>query len=255
MKNLNFIILAAGKGVRMKSDIAKVLHPLCGKPLIKHVIDSVISLRNEKRIIIVVGYQADEVKSYLTNEYRELYSKDTLAFALQEQLNGSGHAVKCALPVLRNQEDDTVIMYGDTPLIRAKTIEKLIMEQEKNRNDMTVLTARIENPLGYGRIIYGKDGNISSIKEQLDLSEEEKKIDEINVGVYCVRTGLLFKYIGEIEENRLKKEYYLTDLVKIMADKGMRIGPVQVTDNIEITGINSIETLKETEKRLLCKKN
>jgi len=247
MNNLDVIVLAAGKGVRMKSDIPKVLHLLCGKPMIEHVIETILNL-NPNRIYLVVGYQSDKIKEFVNEKFISKLNK--IEFVTQEQQLGSGHAVRCVTSYIKDTDGDILIMYGDTPLITNKTLDKLITTHKKNNNDLTLLTARVNNPFGYGRIITDEKANVVEIKEELDLSDIEKEIKEINVGVYCIRKELIIKNIDKIKINERKNEYYFTDIVKILYQQNKKIKVVLTDNNDEIIGINTKDEIIHAEKLL-----
>ena len=202
--NIDFIILAAGKGTRMGGDSPKVLASLAGKPMIQHLIDTVDSFPKSKTSIIV-GYKSKEVESGVA-------SSKKISFINQKKQLGTAHAVKQAFPALR-KNSISVVLYGDAPLITKSTLNKLIKPALKG--NLSVLTFMKEDPTGYGRIIRGSRNSIQKITEHKDASSVEREIKEVNSGVLAIKTDLLLKYIPKIKNNNAAKEYYLTDLVEI----------------------------------------
>lgn len=222
------IIIAAGKGTRMKSKHSKLIQKIYDKELIKRVRDLAVKI-GSKQIITVVGHMREEIKAVLG---------DSVDYAIQEELLGTGHAVMQAVPFLEGKEGKVVILYGDVPIIRPETIEKLIEKSIDSKEAATVLTAVYENPTGYGRIIRDKGGSIKTIREEKDATEEERQINEINAGIYCFDIDALLEALKEIKPNNIQKEYYLTDAIEIISNKGLRTGAFTVEDNTEILGVN-----------------
>lgn len=232
MKNAEFraVILAAGKGIRMKSDLPKVLHEIKGKPLLSYVLDTAKSAGAEK-IIVIVGHQAQKV--------RERFADCECVFVKQEPQLGTGHAVLQAKKELNDYNSLTVILCGDVPLLKPETVNNLIKEHVKTDSCLTVLTTIVPDAHGYGRIVKDKKGDIEKIVEQLDATEDEKNIKEINTGIYCVNTPFLLSALEKIENKNNKQEYYLTDIVEI-ARRERRKAHACVTENyIEVMGINT----------------
>ncbi len=219
------IVLAAGKGTRMKSSKNKVMHEVLGKPMIGHVVGRLEKL-DVDNIVVVVGHQAEEIESYL---------QQRVTYALQDPQLGTGHAVMQAKS-LSEVGGQTLILYGDCPLVQAETMNQLY---ESNQGKaLTVLTAILEDPAHYGRIIRDHKGKFVRIVEYKDCNEEQRKIKEINTGIYCVDNQLLFKHISEISNNNAQKEYYITDLVEIFHHNGYDIQGLPVSDVNEVMGIN-----------------
>ena len=232
------IILAAGMGTRMKSKIPKVLHTVCGKPLSKWVIDASKAAGADK-VCAVVGHKAETVKEVLG---------DVCEFALQAEQKGTGHAVMQAIDVIKNSKGEVVILNGDTPLITAETINKAIEYHKNNDNQATVITAILDDATGYGRIVRDNDGSVLKIVEQKDASEEEKKINEVNSGMYVFDAQSLVYALDKITPNNAQGEYYLTDTLEILLSAGKKIGGYAISDNDEIRGINDRVQLNEAEK-------
>lgn len=232
------VILAAGMGTRMKSKMPKVLHKVCGKPLSKWVIDASKAAGADK-ICAVVGHKAETVKEVLG---------DVCEFALQAEQKGTGHAVMQAIDVIKNSKGEVVILNGDTPLITAETINKAIEYHKNNGNQATVITAILDDATGYGRIVRDNDGSVLKIVEQKDASEEEKKINEVNSGMYVFDAQSLVYALDKITPNNAQGEYYLTDTLEILLSAGKKIGGYAISDNDEIRGINDRVQLNEAEK-------
>ena len=223
------IILAAGKGTRMKSNLPKVLHPVCGRPMFSYPLAEA-KKAGAKEIVGVIGHGAEAVRASLKGE--------ELRFVIQEQQLGTGHAVKIAEDAITDKDIPIVILCGDAPLIRSSTIAALVKSHEENGNSVTVLTADMSEPAGYGRIV--KDGSeIRKIVEEKDASEAEKSITEVNSGVYCVDGRFLFDALKEVGSDNAQGEYYLTDIIGIGRDSGLKVGWSKLTDGDEIMGINS----------------
>lgn len=232
------VILAAGMGTRMKSKMPKVLHTVCGKPLSKWVIDASKAAGADK-VCAVVGHKAETVKEVLG---------DVCEFALQTEQKGTGHAVMQAIDVIKNSKGEVVILNGDTPLITAETINKAIEYHKNNDNQATVITAILDDATGYGRIVRDNDGSVLKIVEQKDASEEEKKINEVNSGMYVFDAQSLVYALDKITPNNAQGEYYLTDTLEILLSAGKKIGGYAISDNDEIRGINDRVQLNEAEK-------
>ena len=232
------VILAAGMGTRMKSKMPKVLHKVCGKPLSKWVIDASKAAGADK-VCAVVGRKAETVKEVLG---------DVCKFALQAEQKGTGHAVMQAIDVIKNSKGEVVILNGDTPLITAETINKAIEYHKNNGNQATVITAILDDATGYGRIVRDNDGSVLKIVEQKDASKEEKKINEVNSGMYVFDAQSLVYALDKITPNNAQGEYYLTDTLEILLSAGKKIGGYAISDNDEIRGINDRVQLNEAEK-------
>ena len=232
---LSIIILAAGKGTRMKSDKPKVLQTLAHKPLLAHVLDTCGQL-NADKTIVVYGFGGEQVQAAMS-DYQLSWVEQT------EQL-GTGHAVKVTLEELP-QEGKSLILYGDVPLVSQPTLEQLL---KANNQGMSMLTLTVDNPFGLGRIKRDDNGRITAIVEQKDASEEEKKICEINSGIYCVDNALLHKYLPKLSNNNAQQEYYLTDIVKMAVADGINIIAIEPTFNFEIDGVNDRIQLAKLER-------
>ncbi|HSD46670.1 MAG TPA: bifunctional UDP-N-acetylglucosamine diphosphorylase/glucosamine-1-phosphate N-acetyltransferase GlmU, partial [Pyrinomonadaceae bacterium] len=240
-KPLNVLVMAAGLGTRMKSKRAKVLHELGGRPLIAHVVRAAQSLEPQK-IIVVVGHQAEEVENATLAEVGELAS-----FALQAQQRGTGDAVESARSLLEHSNSLLLLLSGDVPLIRPETLRKLIEHHRATDAACTILGVRLENPTGYGRIVRDEQGQFQRIVEQKDATEEERKVREINSGIYCFETKDLFEALKRVEPKNQQGEYYLTDVAEIILAAGRKVEVVTHTDARELSGINTRAELAEFE--------
>lgn len=234
------IILAAGKGTRMKSDLPKVLHPVCGRPMIHYPIKTAEDAGTNE-IIAVVGHGAKSVKDELNNK--------KISFATQEKQLGTGHAVMVCRDAVADKSLPIVILCGDVPLLTKSTLQGFVNSHMAEKNCLTVLTAKMDDPSGYGRII--KDGEeILKIVEEKDATTEEKKVSEINSGIYCVDGDFLFEALDRVGNSNVQGEYYLTDIIKIGRDMGRRVGWSTIKDNLEIMGVNSRKELAIAEKTM-----
>ena len=233
------LILAAGQGKRMKSNLPKVLHKVCGKEMVNHVIDN-MRLSEINDVNVIVGKGANLVKA--GTESRKV------SYSLQEEQLGTGHAVKCAKEFLQGKDGVVAIFAGDAPLTKVETINKLINEHIEKKNSATLLSAIVEDPTGYGRII--RDGDeVIKIVEHKDCSEEELKVNEMNAAMYCFDIKELLSSLDELSNDNNQGEYYLTDVIGILKNKGKRVGAV-VTDYEDTIGVNSRAQLAEAEEIL-----
>jgi bifunctional UDP-N-acetylglucosamine pyrophosphorylase/glucosamine-1-phosphate N-acetyltransferase len=225
------IILAGGKGTRMKSEVVKVLHPILGLPMLSYPIALSLDGVKAEKTIVVVGYQADQIK--------ERFRNPQIQFAVQEEQLGTGHAALQAIPFLKTFTGTALILCGDVPLVKADTLRTLIGAFEETHSLLSVLTTFVENPFGYGRILRGPEGWLEKIVEEKDASEKERTIREINTGIYCVKVPFLIEGLREIGKDNAQGEYYLTDLVEIARKKGLRCSAHVVSDPVEVMGINT----------------
>lgn len=236
MKNTIAVILAAGRGTRMKSETPKVMHALLGRPMISYVVDTVCKAGVDD-IILVAGFGSEQVKEFF---------KDTkIKTVLQKKLLGSADAVNTAKINIKKSKNNILIVYGDTPLIKKETLQRLAEKHKTSGASLTLLTATLKNPTGYGRIIRNTDGKILKIAEEDEARSYKKEIKEINVGTCLFKAEDLFGALKEIKPNNVKKEYYLTDAVKILSDKGKAVESVAIEDNSEMIGVNSRAELAE----------
>lgn len=237
MSNVFAVILAAGQGTRMKSKLYKVLHPVCGKPMVQHVVDHIQTL-DVNRIVTVVGHGAEKVQQQLG---------DKSEYVLQAEQLGTAHAVQQAEAILGNEEGTTLVVCGDTPLIRPETMQALFEHHQATNAKATILTAIAENPTGYGRILRGNNGQVEQIVEQKDASAEQQLVREINTGTYCFDNKLLFETLKLVKNDNAQGEYYLPDVIEILQKQG-DIVEAYVTDNFEETlGVNDRVALSQAE--------
>jgi len=230
MENVAAVILAAGKGTRMKSGVVKVLHPVAGRRMVAWPI-SAARAAGASPVVLVVGHQADEVRD-------ELQDQPDLNYALQLEQLGTGHAVACAREALAGYSGQVLILCGDTPLLRSETLADLVAFHRSRSAVITVLTATMANPFGYGRVVRSSDGRVQRIVEQKDASREELAVCEINSGIYCMEADFLFANIDSISSENAQNEFYLTDLVALAHDKGKICLAMTIDDADEIMGVN-----------------
>jgi bifunctional UDP-N-acetylglucosamine pyrophosphorylase/glucosamine-1-phosphate N-acetyltransferase len=231
------ILLAAGQGTRMKSNLPKVLHPIAGRPMIWHALEAIKQATTEKPIV-VVGHGAEEVKNYLV---------DSAQTVLQEPQLGTGHAVMQAEPALKGKTDLVVVCYGDMPLLRGESLQKLVEAQKQNKGPLSMLTVIADDPRGFGRIIRKADGTVDAIVEEYVATPEQLKINELNVGCYCFDAKWLWDALHRIPKNPKKGEYYLTDAVELASKDGLPVQAIVMDDIEETIGINTRVHLAEVE--------
>lgn len=236
------IILAAGKGTRMKSDLAKVLHPVLGKPMIEHVLNAVRGA-GVQRIVVVVGHQAGAVKQALSKQ-------PGVEFALQAERLGTGHAVMMCAEALATHKGPVLVLAGDTPLLRSQSLADLLATQRKTGAACVVGTAETENNQGLGRIVRDADGTFLKIVEQRDATPEIAAIREINTGCFAFDCRPLFEALKEIRPENTQAEYYLTDCAEILRRNGYPVVAQRSFDIAEAMGVNTVEQLAEVERAM-----
>lgn len=234
------IVLAAGKGTRMKSKLYKVLHQVSGKAMVDHVLTQVEAIK-PKEIVTVVGHGSEKVEELL---------KDRSKYALQSEQLGTAHAVLMAEDLLKNKKGMTLIINGDTPLFTAETLDNLFKFHEEQQAQATILTAKAPNPFGYGRIIRGENGQVVKIVEQKDASKQEELVNEINTGVYCFDNQTLFQRLHEVGNDNAQGEFYLPDVIEIIRKVGGKISAYQMQDLSESLGVNDRVALANAEKQM-----
>ncbi|MGA8942989.1 MAG: bifunctional UDP-N-acetylglucosamine diphosphorylase/glucosamine-1-phosphate N-acetyltransferase GlmU [Thermoactinomyces sp.] len=237
-QNVYAVILAAGKGTRMKSKKHKCLHPICGKPIIDHIIGQLKKLQTEKTIL-VVGHQGEALKEYLNGQ---------ADFVEQEVQLGTAHAVMQARPLLEKEEGITLVLNGDHPLFTAETLQKLIDKHRETKSTATVLTAVIDDPTGYGRIIRQKNGQVDRIVEHKDATDTEREIHEVNTGTYCFDNQKLFSALSLVNNDNAQGEYYLPDVLSVLREQGEAISAQVIQDVQESFGVNDRIQLAEADK-------
>lgn len=238
-RGISTIILAAGKGTRMESDLAKVLHPVCGKPMLHYSIKLARDIGSEK-IVVVVGHQNERIK--------ELFAKSDLTFVHQKEQLGTAHAVLQARENLRNFDGITVILCGDVPLLLPSTVEHLIERHRSHNAILTVLTALMDDPANYGRVVKERGDTVLKIVEAGDASEEEKEIKEINTGIYCVDSRFLFDAVNQIGNDNAQGEYYLTDIFEIARKQNRKTVSSVIDNPVEAMGINTLKDLERANE-------
>ena len=243
--NIMAIVMAAGKGTRMKSKKSKLVQKIYGKEIVKRAVENA-EKAGVKEIIAVVGYMKEEVMGVLG---------DCVKYANQDEMLGTGHAVMQAKEYLKGKKGKVLVLNGDVPLIRPETLNKLIEKSIENKEYATLLTAIYDNPTGYGRIVRDEGGNIEAIVEEKDTTPSQKEIKEINAGIYCFDIEELLSALEKLTPNNAQGEYYLTDVIQIMNEKGLKTGAVIVEDNTEILGINDRIQLEMLTKVLQMRIN
>jgi len=236
------VILAAGMGKRMKSDKAKVLHEIFGKPMIMYVVETAKKIAGND-VILVIGHQDDKV--------RKVVSEDAnVIFALQKDQLGTGHAVSCALPYLPDHTQEVIILCGDVPLLTFETVMRLFKDHIMAKRDISLLAVKINNPKGYGRVLFDEKMNVSGIVEEADASAKQKSIKTINTGIYCVKKEILFDSLKKIKSDNVQGEFYLTDVVELGYREGKVVGVLIGDDSEETVGVNTIHDLMTVENIL-----
>lgn len=239
------VILAAGKGTRMKSKLHKVLHPVCGKPMVQHVIDN-IKKADVTEIVTIVGYGAEDVKAAL---------QDRSLFSMQSEQLGTAHAVQMAAEHLEGKQGTTIVICGDTPLISEETIAGFIAHHETTGAKATILSAKTNTPFGYGRIIRDIHGAVERIVEEKDASIEEKLVNEVSSGTFCFDNALLFELLGQVDNNNAQGEYYLPDVIKLLRQRNELVEAYITEDFSETLGINDRYNLSIAEQTLRLRIN
>jgi len=239
MQNIAAIILAAGKGTRMKSEKPKVVFELAGKPMINRVVDTALEA-GSNRIVCVVGYKKDEVIATVP-KLKEV------SFVEQVEQNGTGHAVMVTKEDLKDFSGTVFILCGDVPLLRSSTLDSMLAHHKEAKASCTVLTAVMDDALRYGRIVRNEAGNVQRIVEFKDATEEQKEIKEINSGIYCFEAADMFDALDSIDCNNNQNEYYLTDTLEILNNKGKIVSSCLLEDMVEASGVNSQEQLAVLE--------
>ena len=237
----NAIVLSAGKGTRMHSELPKGAFIVIDKPMVAHAVD-MLKKSSIDNIVVVVGHLKEVIYDLLKDEGVE--------FATQEIQNGTASAAMTAKELLEDKEGDTLIIPADMPLISSELVEELYKVHTERKNDLTVLSAFLDNPFAYGRIVRDKNGKFLKITEEVDANEEEKKIKEINSGLILCNNSLLFKELSKIKNNNKKGEYYLTDIVEIMIKDSYKVDAYPTKDSVDIIGVNDRYSLSVAEKTL-----
>ncbi|WP_411503690.1 bifunctional UDP-N-acetylglucosamine diphosphorylase/glucosamine-1-phosphate N-acetyltransferase GlmU [Brevibacillus centrosporus] len=238
--NIHAIVLAAGKGTRMKSSLYKVMHPVCGKPMIEHVVAAVEDLAFHKPVV-VIGHGAEAVMHQLG---------DRVQYAHQQEQLGTAHAVWMCREALENQDGMTIVLNGDTPLVQKETLNQLLSYHQERGAAATVLTAIVDDPTGYGRIIRDESGNVRRIVEEKDATLGQKKVCEISTGIFCFDNRKLFETIPQVSNDNAQGEYYLPDVLAILQEQGCLIGAYAAANPDEGAGVNDRIQLAQMENKL-----
>lgn len=233
------LILAAGEGTRMKSDLPKVVHRILGVPMVRLVVEAAQAAGCDK-IVAVTGHKADTVEALIPD----------VTCARQDRQLGTGHAVMCAREALAGVTGSLVVLSGDTPLMKPETISGLVAMRESSGSAVTVLTTRMPDPTGYGRIVRDRDGNVGQIVEEKDCTPEQRRIDEVNTGTYCFDAAVLFAHLDRLTTENAQGEYYLTDMIVVFNDEGLTVSAMETDDPFETLGVNSRVQLAEAGKVL-----
>jgi bifunctional UDP-N-acetylglucosamine pyrophosphorylase/glucosamine-1-phosphate N-acetyltransferase len=240
--DLSAIILAAGKGTRMKSNLVKVLHPLLGVPMLSYPIDLCLNGINSRKTIVVVGYQGEKIRASFTD--------DRLTFVDQGDPLGTGHAVLCTENHFKGFKGVIPVLYGDVPLLKVDTLRKCIDTHKRNAGAITIMTAVLENPAGYGRIVRAHGEWVQRIIEERDASPQEMSMKEVNTGIYCVDSPFLFEALKQVRTDNVQGEYYLTDIVAIANQRKQKVYAFPVEDSTEVMGINTRVDLAKADEIL-----
>ena len=254
IRPVSAVVLAAGEGTRMRSSTPKVLHPLCGRPMLLHVLDALERLPLD-RIVVVVGHAAEHVTKTLQEQ---LAGEVPVEFVEQHRQRGTGDAVSVALTAFADDldlEDDLIIVAGDVPLLRAETLARLATEHRHADAAASLLTARVPDPTGYGRVVRDEQGRVDRIVEQADADADELAIDEVNPSIYCFRRGLLAPALRRLSPENAQGEYYLTDVVEVLRQAGHVVLGVEADDPTDAFGVNDRAQLAEAEAELRSRIN
>ena len=244
--DIKSVILAAGKGTRMKSETPKVLHKIFEKPLLGYVLDNIKTITNEN--FVIVGHHADEVKEYVEKNYQNAKT------VLQTPQLGTGHAVSMVLPYLKDFKGQVLILCGDTPLITSETLNKFVEFHNSNNSDLTVMSTIFENPTNYGRIIREQDGSLKCIVEEKDATPEQKAVKEVNAGIYILDWAKIAPAFSQLTSNNAQGEYYLTDIIEWGKKNNLRVNAFILENSDEIYGINSRKNLAEATRIMNTRK-
>lgn len=238
MQNRYVVVLAAGQGTRMKSKLFKVMHPVMGRPMVGHVVNAAIDA-DASEVITITGHGAEVVRDYLGEKSQ---------YVFQEEQLGTAHAVMQAKDLLEGKEGTTLVLSGDTPLLRAETLKQLMAFHEEEEAKATILTALADDPFGYGRVIRTEDGLVSKVVEEKDASEDEKKVREINTGTYCFDNQALFQALEKVDNDNAQGEYYLPDVLEILKNDHEKVGAFQLDNMDEALGVNNRVALAEASR-------
>lgn len=242
---LKVLVLAAGRGSRLRSNTIKLLHSVAGRPMVTHVVEAARELRPD-RIVAVVGYQAEAV--------REALSDQPCRFVLQQEQRGTGHAVLQASRAIGSGDSVMLIVNGDMPTLRPSTLRRFVARHRRSGAMLSFMTADLEDPTGYGRVVRDADGNVERVVEQSDASIAEKRIHEVNCGIYCAKPSVLFRVLRKLTPDNAQGEYYVTDAIHGMLEKGVKVTAVKHDDAQELLGVNTRQELARAARTLYARK-
>jgi len=245
--SISAIVLAAGKGTRMHSDLPKVMHTVCGVSLIERTIRALLPL-NLNEIVVVIGYQADLVKKEIEKIGERLNVTDKIKIVVQKEQLGTGHATQVAFSELNKDNKTALIIPGDVPLIDAELLSDFVEQFSKAKSTVSCLTTNIDNPFGYGRIVRDSDANVVAIVEEKDCSDQQKSISEINSSIYIANTDFLETSLGKLSPQNAQKEYYLTDIVALASQQNLKVSAMCCNDPIKVSGANNRLELQRLEQ-------
>lgn len=249
-RSVSAVILAAGKGTRMKSDLPKVAHPCAGRAIVEWVVDA-CAQAGCRRVIVVVGYQQEVVRRILGRAHA---GWPEIEYAVQEEQHGTGHAVMCAEPLLLREASDpahsSFVLAGDGPLIRAETLRTLLRRHEETGASATLATSVIDDPSGYGRIVRDASGRFTGIVEQKNATPEQLAVREVNPSYYCFKTGDMLGALRRVERNQVSGEYYITDVPSLLMSEGKRVEVIDAVPPEDVLSINTPDQLAEVERVL-----
>lgn len=239
MDNLAVIILAAGKGTRMRSGVVKVLHPLLGRPMLSYTLEVCLEYLQPAKTVVVIGHQAEQIRNCFTDP--------RITFVHQDGQLGTGHAVSMTEPLLRDFTGTILILCGDTPLITSHLLAEMVKHHQDKRVTLTILTALRQDPTGYGRVVHGPRGGLYKVVEEKDATNREREIKEVNAGIYCVQAPFLFQALGRLRSDNAQGEYYLPDIIEIAHHQKKKIATLCAPDPEEVVGINTRAELTQAE--------
>lgn len=235
MENRYVVILAAGQGTRMKSKLFKVMHPVMGRPMVGHIVNAALEA-DASKVITITGVGAETIKDYLGEQSE---------YAFQEEQLGTAHAVMQARDILGDKEGTTLVLSGDTPLLKGETLKALMAFHEKENAKATILTAKADDPYGYGRVIRAEDDSVAKVVEEKDATEEERAVKEINTGTYCFDNKYLFDTLKHVDNDNAQGEYYLPDVLEILVKNNEKVGAFQLENMDEALGVNNRVALSQ----------